>query len=137
MKRIKNTVLLIAVVFTLAVGASAGGSLVRNVAVRRMFSATAPAVMLELSDSELATADLAALTTDLTNVEKVWWSGRYTHRAANRQGALVQAWEAGTVSVLGRDVDIPQATLDDLKAEINALADRMVTAQTYVANLTD
>jgi len=132
----KHRLIVSLVIFAAAVGSTALATM-WPVTAYQAVSVTAPTIPFGLADSELATADLAALTTGMTNVEKVWWSGRYTHRAANRQGALVQAWEAGTVSVMGRDVDIPQATLDDLKAEINALADRMVTAQTFVANLTD
>jgi len=90
-----------------------------------------------ISNEDLATVDLITETADMTTVEKVEWSYQYTHRAANRQGQLVRAWQAGTISRFGQEIAIPQAILDAWKAEINALADRIVIAQNYVASVTE
>jgi len=90
-----------------------------------------------LADSELATANLAALTSGMTAVEKVQFSYQYTHRAANRQGSLVNLYIAGVVGHMGYEITIPAATVTAIKAEINNLADRMVLAQNYVATLTE
>jgi len=131
----KRITLVLLITLGLVVAGSASG--LWPVAIQQSVSISAPAVDLDLSDSELATADLAALTAGLTSVEKVEWAYKYTHRAANRQGQLIRLYQAGTVGHMGYEITIPSATVTQIKAEVNALADKMVTAQGYVANLTD
>ena len=94
-------------------------------------------VEFNLTEAELPTADLGAETAGLTNVEKVEWAYIYTHKAANLQGKLKNAYDKTTIAHVGYDVPVPQAARDFWRAMINALADRIVIAQTTVANITD
>ena len=93
-------------------------------------------MLFTLQDDELATADLAALTADMSNIEKIEWAYIYTHRAANRQGQLIRLYLAGSIGYLGYDIDLPQNTIGSMKAEVNALATRIVTAQGVVDSIT-
>lgn len=95
------------------------------------------AVDFTLTDDQLASANLGALTAGLSTLEKVEWAYIYTHRSANRQGQLVRMYQAGTLGYLGYDVDLPPATIYAIKAEVNALADRILIAQGVVADATD
>ncbi|NOQ21624.1 MAG: hypothetical protein GQ565_03095 [Candidatus Aegiribacteria sp.] len=73
----------------------------------------------------------------MTTIEKIEWCNKYTHRAANRQGQLVALYISGEVGHLGYDIDLPPATIDAMKVEVNALADRAVMAQSHIASVTD
>jgi len=95
------------------------------------------AVDFTLMDEELATADIETLTSGMGNVAKAQWYIFYTHRAINRQGRLADLYMAGSTGILGYDIDIPSATEDLMKAEVNNLADRMLIAQTFIATLTE
>ena len=90
-----------------------------------------------LADEELIAANIEALTTGLTVLEKVEWSYIYTHRAANLQGKLVHAYTLDSMPWVGEEISIPQEAKAAWKASINALATRIVSCQTYVVNHTD
>ena len=124
-------------VITLAIVVVGRASGVFPVAIHQAISVAAPMVTLNLSDEQLATVDLADATSGLTAIEKVQWSNIYTHRGVNRQASLINLFQAGSVGHMGYDIDIPAPTIAAMKAEVNALASRMASAQTFVANLTD
>jgi hypothetical protein len=94
-------------------------------------------VEFDYTDSELLTLSIATETSGLTVLEKVEWSYRYTHRAANFQGKLVNAYTLDNLPWVGEDLPIPQAAKDAWKANINTLANRIVTCQTYIDGVTD
>ncbi len=127
----------VSLVIAIAIAGSTTLATMWPVTAYQAVSVTAPTISLGLSDTELSTADLAALTVDLSNPEKVQWAGAYTQRAANRQNQIAAAYIAGTVSHSGFEFDIPAATITAMMAEVNALAKKIKTAQDFVDTLTD
>lgn len=95
------------------------------------------AVNFDYTDEELLTLDLATETSGLTVVEKVEWSYRFTHKAANFQGKLRAAWSLDSLPWVGESIPIPPEAKAVWKANINTLANKIVTCQEYVANATD
>ena len=94
------------------------------------------AVEFTLTDEELLTADLSALTSGMTNAEKGEYMYWYTHRAANLEGKIIKAWLAGNIGYLFYEVDWSTATKTQMKAHVNALAVRMQEAQAFIDTLT-
>ena len=95
------------------------------------------AVEFNYTDEELLTVNIATATSGLTAVEKVEWCYIYTHRAANFQGKLVRAYTLDSLPWVGESIPVPQAAKDAWKANINTLADKILTCQTYVESVTD
>jgi len=96
------------------------------------------AITFELTEEQLSGADLGSLTADLASIEKIEWAILYCEHAVRRMRRLFQDYRAGSVTTAsGLELAFSQDNINSLKAEVNALADKMVTAQTYVANLTD
>ena len=95
------------------------------------------AVAFNYTDEELLTLNIATETSGLTALEKVEWSYRFTHQAANFQGKLVHAYTLNNLPWVGEDIPIPQAAKDAWKANINTLANRIVTCQNYIDGVTD
>ncbi|MCP4541712.1 MAG: hypothetical protein GY832_31660 [Chloroflexi bacterium] len=88
-----------------------------------------------LTEEELATADLAAETAELTNSEKVDWANVFTHKAANRQGKLKRAYDIATLPYLGQDIPVPQSARNAWRVEFAALGRLIITAQTAVVDI--
>jgi len=95
------------------------------------------AIDFTLTDEELLTADLTALTSGMSNSDKGEWMYWYTHRAANLEGKIIKAWLAGNIGYLFYEVDWSTATKAQMKSDVNALAVRIQEAQLFIDGLTD
>jgi hypothetical protein len=95
------------------------------------------AVEFTLTETQLLTISIAAETSGLSVIEKVEWCYKFTHKAANFQGKLVNAYALTNLPWVGEDIPIPQEAKDAWKANINELADRIMACQTYIADHTD
>jgi hypothetical protein len=94
-------------------------------------------VEFNYTDEELLTLSIATETAGLSAIEKVEWSYIFTHKAANFQGKLVRAYTLDNLPWIGEDIPIPQAAKDAWKANINTLANRIVTCQNYIDGVTE